>query len=155
MNYKFKKISYIIYFIFLIFFDQLSKYIIRVNGGFYICNENLAFGLSPHIIISAILLIILFLFIYNLKFEILNFKSISNLKFQISNYKIQSKIIALLILSGGISNIIDRIYFGCVIDFIDLKFWPVFNFADIYITIGVVIFFKIFYLKNKFLIFNF
>ncbi len=117
----------------------MSKYIIRTKGGFYICNTDLAFGLSPHIIISAILLIALFLFIYNFKFKIINLKSISNLKFQISNYKTQSKIIALLILSGGISNIIDRLYFGCVIDFIDLKFWPVFNFADIYITLGAIL----------------
>jgi len=128
------KFFYILSFLFLILLDQISKYIIRTKGGFYICNENLAFGLSPHIIISAILL-----FIYNLKFKIINLKSISNLKFQISNYKTQSKIIALLILSGAIANIIDRLYLGCVIDFIDLKFWPVFNFADIYITIGVII----------------
>ncbi|HAT73725.1 MAG: Lipoprotein signal peptidase [Candidatus Moranbacteria bacterium GW2011_GWF2_36_839] len=133
------KFFYILSFLFLILLDQISKYIIRTKGGFYICNENLAFGLSPHIIISAILLIALFLFIYNLKFKIINLKSISNLKFQISNYKTQSKIIALLILSGAIANIIDRLYLGCVIDFIDLKFWPVFNFADIYITIGVII----------------
>ena len=41
-----------------------------------------------------------------------------------------------LILAGGFSNFADRIYFGCVIDFIDLKFWPIFNPADVFISIG-------------------
>jgi len=60
---------------------------------------------------------------------------------QVENYQAQLiKIFPLiLILSGGISNLFDRLYFGCVIDFINLKFWPVFNLADIYITIGSII----------------
>lgn len=42
----------------------------------------------------------------------------------------------LLILAGIIGNLIDRLRFGYVVDFIDLRIWPVFNFADITITIG-------------------
>lgn len=42
-----------------------------------------------------------------------------------------------LIIAGGVSNLIDRIRVGYVVDFIDLKFWPVFNMADVFITIGV------------------
>ncbi len=42
-----------------------------------------------------------------------------------------------LILSGAIGNNIDRILRGCVIDFVDLKVWPVFNIADSAISIGV------------------
>ena len=34
---------------------------------------------------------------------------------------------------------IDRIRLGCVVDYIDLKFWPVFNLADMYITVGAVL----------------
>jgi signal peptidase II len=45
--------------------------------------------------------------------------------------------------SGAIGNAIDRIYFGGVIDFIDFFIynfhWPAFNFADIFITLGVVL----------------
>ena len=42
----------------------------------------------------------------------------------------------LFILAGTIGNLIDRIRLGHVIDFIDLRIWPVFNMADIVITIG-------------------
>jgi signal peptidase II len=54
------------------------------------------------------------------------------------------KLIALsLILSGAIGNLIDRAVFGFVIDFINLHYqdfyWPVFNVADIAITLGVML----------------
>jgi signal peptidase II len=44
-----------------------------------------------------------------------------------------------LILSGAIGNLVDRIMYGYVIDFIDFRIWPVFNIADCAITIGAVI----------------
>jgi len=40
-------------------------------------------------------------------------------------------------MSGALGNMIDRLRFGYVVDFIDLRFWPVFNLADIVINIGV------------------
>ena len=122
--------------IFLVSIDQLSKYIIRTQGGFYICNGGLAFGLPLISTISLLFCFSIILFLLNLKFRILNLKSISNFKFKISNYSQTALIGIILIISGAISNIIDRLYFGCVFDFIDLKFWPVFNIADVYITIG-------------------
>lgn len=42
------------------------------------------------------------------------------------------------IVGGAIGNLIDRIRFGYVIDFIDFRIWPVFNIADCAIVIGVV-----------------
>ncbi len=60
-----------------------------------------------------------------------------------------------LVAAGAFGNAIDRIYFGGVIDFIDFFVynfhWPAFNFADIFITLGVVIllFDNIFYKKNE------
>jgi len=48
-----------------------------------------------------------------------------------------------LVLAGSISNILDRIMYGGVIDFIVVSFgsysWPVFNIADIAIVIGAFI----------------
>ena len=49
-----------------------------------------------------------------------------------------------LILGGAIGNLIDRIFLGYIIDFIDIFYksyhWPVFNIADASITLGVAIF---------------
>lgn len=44
-----------------------------------------------------------------------------------------------LILGGIISNLIDRIRLGSVIDFLDFQVWPVFNLADSGISIGAVL----------------
>lgn len=42
-----------------------------------------------------------------------------------------------LILGGTLSNLIDRLFFGFVIDFFDFRIWPVFNIGDSCICIGV------------------
>ena len=53
------------------------------------------------------------------------------------------KICYLIIIGGGLGNIFDRLYYGSVIDFIDFNYknfhWFIFNVADIFITIGVLI----------------
>ena len=46
---------------------------------------------------------------------------------------------AVLILTGALGNLYDRITLGFVVDFIDWRVWPVFNGADSYITIGAVL----------------
>lgn len=43
-----------------------------------------------------------------------------------------------LILGGAIGNLIDRLRFGYVVDFLDLRIWPVFNLADGAITLGAI-----------------
>jgi signal peptidase II len=42
-------------------------------------------------------------------------------------------------LGGALGNLLDRLRYGHVIDFIDFKVWPVFNVADSSVFIGVVI----------------
>lgn len=44
-----------------------------------------------------------------------------------------------LIFGGAVGNIIDRVRFGYVHDFFDLRFWPVFNIADSAISVGVIL----------------
>jgi len=48
-----------------------------------------------------------------------------------------------LVLGGAIGNLIDRIRFGYVVDFIDLHYqgerWPAFNLADSVIVLGVIL----------------
>ena len=53
----------------------------------------------------------------------------------------QSIIPTLLVIAGGLSNMIDRLQYGAVVDFIDLFIGnyhvPTFNLADVYIVLGV------------------
>ncbi len=43
------------------------------------------------------------------------------------------------IIAGALGNLADRIIYGFVVDFVDFKFFPVFNVADALITTGVII----------------
>lgn len=43
----------------------------------------------------------------------------------------------LLILAGGLGNLLERLLFGCITDYIAFPPFPVFNIADVLLTIGV------------------
>ena len=49
------------------------------------------------------------------------------------------KVSLALMLGGGLSNLVDRLRFGSVTDFINFPVWPVFNVADSSVVIGIVI----------------
>jgi signal peptidase II len=113
-------------FIFLVFADQFSKYLIRQTGGFYVCNKNLAFGVNvPDYLFYPVWIVIVLVVFYFLP-KNGSLMSLGSAAF-------------IFVLSGALGNILDRFYFGCVIDFVDLKFWPIFNLADIFIIAGVII----------------
>ena len=59
---------------------------------------------------------------------------------RLSKAALLSKVGLALILGGAAGNLIDRLRFGYVIDFLDFRVWPVFNIADSAITIGATLF---------------
>ena len=132
--------------IFIIFlFDRISKiYVIYLDNKLFgseifssnflniylIWNEGIAFGLFSfnekifyHLLTIIILIIILIIFIMTIKSD--GFKKYS----------------FLMILGGALGNVFDRIYYKAVPDFIDFHIgdfhWFIFNFADVFITLGV------------------
>jgi len=58
-----------------------------------------------------------------------------------------------LILSGAVGNLIDRVRFGEVVDFLDVYLgsyhWPAFNVADSAITVGVAILIMVLIMRRK------
>lgn len=56
-----------------------------------------------------------------------------------------------LILGGAIGNMVDRLRFGCVTDFIDIRIWPVFNLADSagVVGVGIIAYFLLFSAREK------
>ena len=120
--------------------DQLTKFLVTKNlllnqsvalikGIFHLTlihNRGAAFGIlknqTPLFIITSLFDIILIYF---------------NLQ---AHKKASSYSIALsLILAGALGNLIDRLFLGYVIDFLDFRIWPVFNIADSAITVGAVL----------------
>lgn len=48
-----------------------------------------------------------------------------------------------LAFAGALGNLLDIVRYQCVVDFIDLRWWPVFNLADVGIISGLVIAFSL------------
>lgn len=160
MNIKTK--NFLLYFsIFIIIFliDRVSKiYIINLANTssvldiqvndylniFLIWNTGIGFGLFSsgnsmfYNIITFLILMINLIIIY--------------LIYTSNNIK---RLIFIIILGGSSGNLFDRVYYSAVPDFIDLNYngyhWFIFNFADIFISIGIfcLIFMEILNYKNK------
>lgn len=126
--------------------DQLSKVWIRINlpeghslfqVGFFrithVHNTGAAFGLfrdqSFALTVVAIIAITVIL--------VYTFVGYRHLPWLDS---LSGKLALGLILGGTVGNLIDRLRFGYVTDFIDLSYWPAFNIADSAVTVGVTIF---------------
>ncbi len=105
----------------------------------YVENRGAAFGmLQGSAVVMGVLSCIIFIGGLYLLFS----KSLDR-KFSLNKLNIGLSYAALiLIMGGGLGNFIDRIFRQYVIDFIELKFiqFPVFNFADCLITVGIFLF---------------
>ena len=148
-----KKVKFFVINIILITIDQIFKYYILINKenlpnniingvlNFTYCeNRGIAFGIGQGgakiFAIITILIIIVALIYVMLKFNKLKRLTLFGIA---------------LVISGGIGNLIDRLFRGYVIDYIDFSEivdFPIFNFADICIVVGVIII-GISYLKNE------
>jgi len=127
--------------------DRISKYLIfkaqfekieifPILNIVKVWNKGIAFGLfSKTGIFSNILLILVTLVVL-----LIIYVWAKKIYFQNKEDKI-SLISLGMLLGGGMGNLIDRIFFGKVFDFIDLHIknlhWPVFNVADIAITLAL------------------
>jgi len=128
----------------VIVLDQLSKHYVVLNlhlgvpwnpikslsryvSFTYITNKGAAFGMFPafgtFFAVIAIVVVIVILFYYR----------------HLSNGQWAMNVGLGLQLGGALGNLIDRIRLGHVVDFIDLKVWPIFNVADSSIVVGVAI----------------
>ncbi len=129
-------------FIFILFgLDQVTKRLATYFLEFYnpvhliqsifslelVFNYGAAYGIFQHQRIFLLIVAVIFII------GILLFASY----FIQSNY---SKIAVIFLLAGAFGNMIDRLLLGYVIDFIDIKIFPVFNFADIFINIAIGLF---------------
>jgi len=84
-------------------------------------------------------------------FVIIAICAIAFTSFHLKNKKrsLLSSISLSLISAGAAGNLIDRLRFGFVIDFLDLRIWPVFNLADSAITIAAFLLsWELFFKKN-------
>jgi signal peptidase II len=133
-----KKVISISFFIVLI--DQITKYFAVENlskiGSIpivynifhltFTTNTGVAFGMFKGINF-------LFIFISLLVITIVafNYKSFPK-------GKLRPWIVGLII-GGGIGNLIDRIFRGSVVDFLDFRVWPIFNIADSAVSIAIVL----------------
>lgn len=55
----------------------------------------------------------------------------------------------ILVTAGAIGNYIDRVVRGYVVDFVHVHHWPVFNVADVYITVGYVLLAWVFFVYRR------
>ncbi len=127
----------------LIAVDQWSKWLVtgcmaqgqsipvieRIFYLTYVRNPGAAFGMLPYktaFFVLVTIMVVLGILIF--------------LK-RIPKGKVLLKAGLALQVGGAVGNLIDRIRFGQVIDFLDFRVWPVFNLADVGIVIGVGILF--------------
>ncbi|MEM4755789.1 MAG: signal peptidase II [Candidatus Woesearchaeota archaeon] len=124
--------SWFVFFLFilLVLIDQVFKHTLTTffltpNLGIYI-TTNTGAGFSLFNGQNTFLAIITFLFLVIFSWYCYAYKL----------YQTPFVYPAIFLLAGAFSNFIDRIFFGHVIDYLMIFWWPVFNLADVYLTLG-------------------
>jgi signal peptidase II len=134
---------WVIYLILMVVLDQITKFLIINNVSFF----------SSHTLIPHLLYItrvenrgIAFSLLENKRLIFIPFTIILLLVFAYIFNKTKSgflKISLVLIVGGAIGNLLDRIFRGYVVDFLEFHFSsttsPIFNIADIFIIIGTLL----------------
>ena len=139
--------KYIFLSLFYVILDHITKFLVISNIPYYssikindcfsvvnISNTGVAFSMFQNnniffiILVSLVILFLIYFIIKN--------------KNELTKLQLHS---LFLILSGGIGNLIDRIFRGAVVDFIDVGYkdvyrWPAFNVADSCVCIGITLF---------------
>ena len=143
----------LIFFLF-IFFDLFTKSLVKknllinqsieINSFFdlvYVQNYGVSFGMLSGSVSHWFLIIFALLVVFLIIYLII-----------ISNKKLE-RIAYFIIIIGAISNILDRTINTFVVDFISIHYsnyyWPAFNLADIYITIGIIMLIMSFFRVTK------
>lgn len=119
--------------------DRLTKYLAIVKlpgeGVFVSTFLNLKLFLNPHLALSLplsnALVIVLSLIILTLLIYFLLKKGFGN--------STPTLLMLGLIIIGAGSNLLDRLRFGGVIDFINFSYFPAFNLSDAYISLGAIL----------------
>jgi len=92
----------------------------------YVQNTGAAFGIlagKQWFLVLVVMLVILFIMYFH---------------FRLSEFDPLQLPMA-FILGGSLGNLIDRLRLFFVVDYLDLRVWPVFNFADVMINLGVLL----------------
>jgi len=147
MSHKNQSLIIIIFGLIFFIIDRILKYLFFyqiIKDSFFLAyakNAGIAFGINlpkPFLIIFYFIIALIIIALI-----------IRLIKLWTGGKHLAASLIWLVIL-GAASNIIDRIKFGFVIDYINLYIWPVFNLADMMITGGVLIIIYINVVKNSF-----
>ena len=122
--------------IFIVFDQIIKKIVLQSKTIEHLCNHGIAFGLvlpqQIFVVMWGLLILCVIYFWWRHVTE---------------SFLIQVPYI--LILSGGISNAIDRFHYGCVVDYVPFLNISSFNFADTCITVGASIVFWMSFKNDK------